>query len=237
MRTLRARWTMVTCALFLGMAIAVPAHAQTTNPDSGLFTEYHAVDGHEFYWDTCGKLPSGAEDCYGAGNLGHFTNACAIMQSASEAIDASTVVRYIYVLDAGRGSEGASLVSFRRTDSISEDHDAISIDKEQTVSLPGIAAGNREACQMVQNPTNVYAGVKQSATVVSINKKSYQITNLDEESGALISITADSYGFVSIDRRRAAEIYGPDGERLRSRGAGGFLINPIDSVYPANHPN
>lgn len=100
MRTFRARWNLLTCALLLVVAIAVPAQAQTGNPDSGLFTYYSTIDSTELNWVTCGTLPS-ATECYGAGHLSPFINACAIVQSVPAVLDAFTVVRYIYVLDSG----------------------------------------------------------------------------------------------------------------------------------------
>lgn len=239
MRTLRAPSNLLTCALLVVVAIAVPAQAQTRNPDSGLFTYYFAMGSTELDWVTCGILPS-ATDCYGTGQLGPFTNACAIVQSVPAAFDAFTVARYIYVLDSGLDADGASLVAYRRTDTISDHGDIISVIKEATVPLPSIVAGTGATCLMVQNPTNVYLGTTQSGTAVSINKTTFDVTTLGIGNGTLTSMTADSYGFVTINRNQAGgitnTIYGPDGEQEFFRNGGVFLINPIDSVNPANYP-
>ena len=239
MRTLSTGWNLLTCALLLVVSIAVPAQAQTRNPDSGLFTYYYAVDSTELDWVTCGTLPS-ATDCYGTGQLGPFTNACAIVQSVPAALDAFTVVRYIYVLDSGSEADGASLVAYRRTDTVSEHGDIISVTKEATVPLPSIVAGTAATCLMVQNPTNIYVGTTQSAAAVSINKTTFDVTALGIGNGTLTSMTADSYGFVTVNRNQAGgitnTIYGPDGEPEIFRGFGAFMINPIDGVNPANYP-
>jgi len=239
MRRLRAHWKLLTCALLVVLAIAAPAQAQTRNPDSGLFTYYSAFDSTELNWVTCGTLPA-AEDCYGTGQLGPFTNACAVVQSVPLAVDAFTVVRYIYVLDSGSGADGASLVAYRRTDTVTELLDSISVTKEATVPLPSLVGGTGATCLMVQNPTNVYAGTTQSSAAVSINKTTYDVTTLGVGNGTLASMTADSYGFVTINRNQAGgitnTIYAPDGQLELFRNGGVFMINPIDAVNPADYP-
>lgn len=239
MRTFRARWNLLTCALLLVVAIAVPAQAQTGNPDSGLFTYYSTIDSTELNWVTCGTLPS-ATECYGAGHLSPFINACAIVQSVPAVLDAFTVVRYIYVLDSGSSADGASLVTFKRTDTVDDYHDTISVTKEATVPLPNIVAGTGATCLMVQGLTNVYVGTTQSATAVRINRTTYDVTTLGTGNGTLTSMTTDSYWFVTINRNQAGgithTIYGPDDQLEMFRDGGVFMINPIDSVIPANYP-
>lgn len=239
MRTLRPHWNLLTCALLVVVAIAVPAQAQTRNPDSGLFTYYSTIDSTVLNWVTCGTLPS-ATECYGAGHLGPFINACAIVQSVPAILDAFTVVRYIYVLDSGSSADGASLVAFKRTDTVDDHFDMISVTKEATVPIPMIVAGTGANCLMVQNPTNVYVGTTQSATAVRVNKTTYDVTTLGIGNGTLTSMTADSYGYVTINRNQAGgitnTIYGPDDQLELFRNGGVFLINPIDSVNPANYP-
>jgi hypothetical protein len=238
LRTLRAHWNLLTCALLVVMTIAfaAPAPAQTTNPDREFFTYYVALGSHTLQWATC---ETRTEQCHGSGQLGPFTNACAVVESVPAVLDASTVVRYIYVLDSGSRTDDASLVAYRRIDTISRHEDNISVIKEATVPLPSIVAGTGASCLMVQNPTNVYAGTKQSGTAVSINKKTHDVTTLNERNGTLSSMTADSNGFVTVNRGEASEatsiIYGPDGELLFPQRGPAFVINPISSVNPADY--
>jgi hypothetical protein len=92
---------------------------------------------------------------------------------------------------------------------------------------------------MVQNPANVYVGFREELTVLSINKETNDVTNLAEDGGTLSSLTADSSGFVSVNRKTIYTVYGPDGRDLGGRTPtdGAFLINPSIAVDPGTAVN
>ena len=232
---------IVAAAVLVAAAAAVPAAAQQKLPDSTLYTEYSASGPHptELNWMTCGSLPR-SEGCYGGGTLGPFTNACAIVQSAPTAINAFTVIRYIYVLDTGSTSSGVTLTAYKRTDTVSQSDDTINVTQVSVVSAPSLTGGTGVSCMMAQNPTNVYAGTNQSSVAVSINKSSYAVSTVGGGYGFISSITADSYGFVVVNSGANGtyvnSVYAPNGDWEGGGGGDYFIINPINALSPANYP-
>ena len=239
MRRYCAHWSVFAAALLLTLGFVVPAHAQNRNPDSTLYTYYETNQPTELHWVTCGSLPL-SEGCYGSGSLGPFTNACAIVQSVPGAINPFTVVRYIYVLDTGSQANGMTLTAYKRTDSLTQSNDTITIQTLATVPLPSLVGGSGVTCMMVQNPTNVYAASNQSSDAVSINKTTYAVNTVGEVFGNVTAITADSYGYVTINQEQNGTygntVYGPNGQLEGDGGGAYFMINPIDAVNPANYP-
>jgi len=239
MRTLRARWNLLTGALLVVLAISLPAHAQNRNPDSTLYTYYFASSTTQLTWVTCGSLPQ-SEGCYGSGTLGPFTNACAIVQSVPAAINSFTVLRYIYVLDSGSSPSGMTLTAYRRSDTVSQSSDTISIATLAVVPLPTLVGGSGVTCSMAQNPTNVYAGTNQGTSPVAINKSTFAVSPAGLFTGPVTAITADSYGYVTIDQNQDGShgntVYAPNGQLESDGGGAYFMINPIDAVNPANYP-
>lgn len=239
MRSLRAHWNLLTGALLVVLAISLPAQAQVHNPDSTLYTYYFASSSTQMTWVTCGSLPL-TEGCYSSGTLGPFTNACAIVQSVPAAINSFTVLRYIYVLDTGSSPSGVTLTAYRRTDTVSQSSDTVSITTLAVVPLPTLVGGSGVTCMMAQNPTNVYAGTNQGTAPVSINKSTFAVNSVGLFSGPVTAITADSYGYVTIDQSQNGShgntVYAPNGQLESDGGGAYFMINPIDAVNPANYP-
>ncbi len=75
---------------------------------------------------------------------------------------------------------------------------------------------------------------------VGINKSSYSAGIVGLVSGTVSSITADSYGFVTIDQAsdgvHGNTVYGPNGVAQSDGGGNYFMINPINSMNPASYP-
>ena len=193
MRRLRAHRNLLMAALLVVLVMAVPAHAQVHNPDSTLYTSYFASSTTQMTWVTCGSLPL-SEGCYGSGTLGPFTNACAIVQSVPAAINAFTVIRNIYVLDTGSSPSGMTLTVYRRTDTVSQSSDTISVTTVAVVPLPTLVGGSGVTCSMAQNPAYVYAGTNQGTSPVAINKSTFAVSPAGLFTGPVTAITADSYG-------------------------------------------
>jgi len=238
MSRLRAHFTLA-MVLLLVLAAGLPAQAQTKLPDSTLYTQYYTNTSSQLHWITCGSLPQ-SEGCYGSGELGPFTNACAVVQSVPAPINSFTVLRYIYVLDTGSSSNGVTLTAYKRTDTVSQSNDTIVVTTVASVPLTSLAGGSGVTCMMVQNPTNVYAGTNQSSSAVSINKSNYSVSQVGVVFGTVSSITADSYGYVTINQDDNGSygntVYGPNGQLQSDGGGGYFMINPIDALNPSNYP-
>ncbi len=240
MRCVRSHCSIFIALAFIMLAIALPAHAQNRLPDSTLYTAYFVIQPPtELHWVTCGSLPL-TEGCYGSGGLGPFTNACAVVQSVPVAVNSFTVIRYIYVLDTGSSPSGMTLTAYKRTDTVSQTNDTISITTQAVVPLPALVGGSGVTCSMAQNPTNVFAGTNPGTTAVAINKSTYGVGLAGLFTGPVTAITADSYGYVTIDQNQNGShgntVYAPNGQLESDGGGAYFMINPIDAVNPANYP-
>jgi|SRR5271166_1778054 len=242
MRCLRYRSGVFTAFLLttLGLAVALPGHAQNRNPDSGLLTIYHSPHpATSISWSTCGYLQQG-DGCYGSGTFEPFVNACSIVQSVPQPLNLSTVLRYIYILDAGSTAGGATLTAYRRTDTVSPSSDTISITQVATVPLPSLVAGPGATCWMVQNPTYVYAATAQGQIVATVNKTSFAVGSIGGFGLNVTALTADSYGYVTVDWGSGSQSenaeFGPNGQTQFSGGGSYFMITTIDGVNPLDYP-
>jgi hypothetical protein len=237
MSHLRARFTLAALVLLLALASGSPIHAQQRLPDSTLFTQYSNFQPTEVSWLTCGSLPL-TEGCYGSGELSPFVNACSVVQSVPAALNPFTVVRYIYVLDSGSSAGGVTLTAFKRTDTVNQSEDTISITTVASVPLPMLTGGTSVNCMMSQNPTGVFASTSQSSSGVIVNKSSYAVSQIG---GSVSSITADSYGYVIVDQGVSGghvfTTYGPNSEPEEDGGGDYYMINPINGMTPANYPS
>jgi len=239
MRRRHTRWVVLAAVLLVTLAIALPAAAQQKLPDSTLFTTYEVNQGlTQLSWVTCGSLPK-SEGCYGSGNFGPFTDACAIVQSVPAPLNFNTVVRYIYVLDTGSSAGGVTLTAYKRTDVVGSTDDTITVTMIAVVPLPAIVGGPGVTCSMAQNPTSVYAATNQSTSAAAINKTTFSVSSAGDFSMNVAAITADSYGYVTILQGSGFSsgftVYGPNGQPQEDGGGSSFMINPIDAAYPANY--
>lgn len=238
MRRFCANFTVLALA---ALATALPAYAQYHFPDDTLFTvySYSQVPTTQINWSTCGSTPQ-TEGCYGSGNFGPFTNACAIVQSSPAPFTPGTVLRYIYILDTGSTASGATLTAYKRTDTVTQTTDEISITKLTVVPLTNLVGGSGVTCYLAQNLTNVYAATNQSPQAAVINKSTFGVTQTGIINGNISAITADSYGYVTVvqgtGNNTGNSVYGPDGSLQQDGGGSYFMINPIDGVNPGSYP-
>ena len=239
MSHLRAHFTLAALALLLAVA-SVPAQAQIKLPDSTLYTNYNAGNpATQISWSVCGSTPQ-TEGCYGHGTLGPFANACSIVESVPAPLNLNTTLRYIYVLDEGSTSGAATLTMYKRTDMVTQTYDYTTVTQLAVVPLTGLVAGPGATCAMVQNPTNVYATTYQGQSVAVVNKSTYAASYVGGFGTNVSAITADSYGFVTIDWGSGFgdenATYGPNGQLQGSGGGTYWMINPVDGVNPAGFP-
>jgi len=239
MHRLHAHWIILTAVLLVTLVMSLPVYGQQKFPDSTLFTTYEVNQSlTQLSWFTCGSLPL-TEGCYGAGVLGPFTDACAIVQSAPAPFNINTVLRYIYVLDTGSSANGASLTVYKRTDTVSQSDDTINVVTLAVVPLSILVGGPGVTCFMAQNPSYVYAATSQTSLAAAINKTTFSVGRVGDFSTNVSAITADSYGFVTIVQGSGFgtgfTVYGPNGAPQEDGGGGPFMINPIDAVYPASY--
>lgn len=241
MRRFCANFTVVAAVALVALAMTLPAHAQYHFPDETLYTiySYSQVPTTQINWSTCGSTPQ-TEGCYGSGNFGPFTNVCSIVQSAPAPFNPSTVLRYIYILDSGSTTNGATLTAYKRTDTVTQTTDEISITKLAVVPLTSLVGGSGVTCYMAQNPSYVFAATNQSGQASVVNKSTFSVTQTGIINGNVSAITADSYGYVTVvqgsGNSTGNSVYGPDGSPQSDGGGGYFMINPQDGLNPANLP-
>ncbi|MEP6899135.1 MAG: hypothetical protein ABI870_11435 [Rhodanobacter sp.] len=217
----------VVTSLLLALAVALPANAgnattavQTTRPDhigiilppspppaqnvvppdSGLYTTYSFGDaGGYVLWLVCGSTV-GSDGCYGSGNLGPFGHAGAIIEG-NETVSGKTVTRNIYVVDdAANGGAGVKLYIYTKTDVVSSPYDQITVNLTGTLSLP-LVGGAGAVSYIAANKGFLFTGTSRSQEAVRIEKDNLSITELGGFSPPInvSSITADKYGFVTVN--------------------------------------
>jgi hypothetical protein len=229
------RWIVLAAVLFVSLAVALPTQAQQKLPDYTLFTTYSVNQSlTDISWLTCGSTQL-TEGCYGSGNFGPFTDACAIVQSVPAPLNLNTVLRYIYVLDSGSGTHGVTLSVYKRTDMVTSSTDNITITTITTVSLPSLVGGSGVSCSMANNPSYIYAATNQSMSAAAINKTTYSVSSVGDFDANVNAITADSYGYVTILQGDGFTVYGPNGSPQEDGGGVMFRINPIDALYPSSY--
>ena len=235
--SLRIHSTVVATVMVVSLAVSLPLLGQQRLPDSTLFTIYNTNQPRtQIEFSVCGSLPQ-SEGCYGGGGLGPFTNACAIVQSVPAPLNINVVLRYIYVLDTGSSTGGATLTAYKRTDTITPSFDTIRVTTVAVVPLPTLVAGPSATCLMAQNPAYVYVATTQGSNLLAVNKEDFSVTLADDNGLNISALTADSYGFVTADwGTQFNEVFGPNGGVQSEGGGAYFMINPIDAIYLADVP-
>jgi hypothetical protein len=240
MRYLQPHAAILGTALLVTLITAFPCQAQQKLPDSTLYTQYSTnIAQTQVAWTTCGYLPL-SYGCYGTGVLGTFTYPCAIVQNVPAPLNLNTVLRYIYVLDAGSAQNGAILSVYKRTDTVTQSNDIIVVTMVASVPLPMLIGGNGATCFLAQNPSYIYVSSGQSSYAAAIKKADFSVNYLESAPNLTTSITADSYGYVTIVFGSGGNsenyVYGPNGQEAGGGGGIFFMINPQDGLNPLNFP-
>lgn len=229
MAPVRGRY-LAMAALFLCLALPF-SHAQKTTslPDSMFYTTYYpATTFIDWY---CGGTEQ--KGCSSFGVLQPFKQACAFLEGNPVLSTFNTVVRNLYVLDAGTGAGDVLLYVYRKTDTVTANLDAINITLIATVPLPSQSGGPNTPCSMAANDNYIYLGTHKSTIAVRVTKSTLALADVDAV-GSIRSITANGNGFVSVagyaNGTPLHVVYDPKGEAIESGGGESALPSTINAV-------
>jgi hypothetical protein len=143
-----------------------------------------------------------------------------------------TVTRYLYVVDRAYGSaqNGVALYAYKRVDTITSSYDTTTFTLAKTVSLP-LTGGSAALTFMGANSGYLVIGTSMTAVPVEVSKKNYAFTSLNVISQIPISITADSYGYVTVTSANAFFVVGPT---VRSRKTAEDPLSPSTRSWAFN---
>jgi hypothetical protein len=244
MSTLRNHWVLLTLPFLLVLNFSIMASAQNAAPlDSTLYTNY-TTDANldTLTWIVCGSLP-GSSGCYGAGSIGPFGKVGAMIEG-NPSTAGSVVTRAIYVVDvaAGVGANQVVLNVFKKTDTITNSSDTISVTLTKTATLP-LTGGASVSCFMAANKGFLFFGTDQTAVAVEVKKSNLNVTQISVTGGINVSsITADQYGYVTVTQgspsggATAFGVWGPTGSLQEDGGGTQFMLNTINAVLPSMIP-
>jgi hypothetical protein len=180
----------------VGLGMTFPALAQTAVPiDSTLFTTYQNYGNNNITWVTCGSTKN-TGGCYGSGTLGPFARVCAVMEGRPVTVG-NTVTRSLYVLDGGSDTSSVSLSVFKKTDTITNNSDTVSITPSKTLTLP-LTGGSNALCSMAANDGFIFVGTNASPNALKVNKLTYSLTRAGAFSLPVTAITGNDYGYVPL---------------------------------------
>jgi hypothetical protein len=234
---MRVRLVVAASVILLILSGSAPLHASPI--DSTLFTIYTlGSTGTYINFSVCGSLP-GTSGCYGSGILGPFGRVGAMIErNPTSDVKASTVTRYIYVLDVAYGSSGnqVALYIYKKVDTINGGDDAVTSSLFKTVILP-LTGGSATVASMAANAKFLYIGTNQDELAVQLQKSNLAITRFAAVSGPynVTSITADQYGFVTVIWGNGAGFYvvNPSGRGQEDGGGAAFMLNTLQSTIPS----
>jgi hypothetical protein len=226
-------------AVFLLLILASPLSAQTsaqkapTAVDATLFTTYDMASNFQSVsWVVCGST-SQTEGCYASGSLGPFGKIGALMEG-SPSTSGSTVSRSIYVVDSASGTSGTgvTLNVYKKTDTVSASSDTVSVTLSKSITLP-LTGGSTALCSMAANSMFLYIGTDQSTEAAVVQKFTLKVTGAGAFSSGVTSITADSYGYVTITQGNGFAVYGPTGAFEEDGGGAEFMLDTMNGVLPS----
>jgi hypothetical protein len=216
----------------VGLGMTFPALAQTAVPiDSTLFTTYQNYGNNNITWVTCGSTKN-TGGCYGSGTLGPFARVCAVMEGRPVTVG-NTVTRSLYVLDGGSDTSSVSLSVFKKTDTITNNSDTVSITPSKTLTLP-LTGGSNALCSMAANDGFIFVGTNASPNALKVNKLTYSLTRAGAFSLPVTAITANDYGYVTVTQEAATQgsgfsVYGPNGMLQEDGGGAPFIPNTTNA--------
>jgi len=220
--------------LILSASLSRSAHAQApTAPDSTLYTTYQ-IFGSSIDATVCGSTQQ-SEGCYGGGQLGPFGIIGSLLES-QPIINGNVVTRGIYVVDIGAGSgSSVALYVYKKTDTISASYDQVSITLQKTIALP-LTGGAGAVSSMAANASFLFIGTNLSNSAIEVSKSNYSTQQAGAFDAGVTSITADSYGYVTITQGNGFAVYGPNGSIQEDGGGSPFMLNTINAVGTSTLP-
>lgn len=203
--------------------------------DSALFTTYTNDNAKTtLYWLVCGSIPPGT-GCYSFGQLGPFGEIGSIVEGSKAYNNAKgTITRHLYVIDQAYGSaqNGVALYDYKRVDTIVNAYDTTTFTLVKTLPLPTLTGASSATVFMAANKEYLVIATSLSDAVVEVAKSKYVITPISDIPESPTSITADSYGFVTVTSPHGFFVVGPDGTLRELGGGSPFTVNSILGTQP-----
>lgn len=246
----RTQRVLLAASLLLAANAVLPASAQfmpvataqTTPPDSNLFTTYSFNSTYTTaYLSVCGST-QGSDGCYGGGTLGSFGRVGAIIEG-TESVDSTTgtVTRYIYIVDeAVNNGTGVTLYVYKKTDVVTSTFDTVSISLANTVTLP-LKGGVSAKTYIAADNNFLFIGTDQSSFAVKVQKSNLTFNQIGGFSPPInvSSITSDKYGFVTvtfggITGSDGFYVFGPSGYVVEDGGGADFMVGNSTGLTTAN---
>jgi hypothetical protein len=237
--------SLVAASLGLAISALFPtvSAAQTSAPDSGLYTTYSFDAGYtSAYLSVCGSTQE-SEGCYGGATLGPFSQAGALIEG-NPSVNAATgvVTRHIYVVDqAASGGTGVTLYDYIKTDSVSASFDTVKVVLSNTVSLP-LTGGSSAKTYLAADNNCLFIGTNQSSFALKVQKSDLSFTQVGGFSPPInvSSITSDAYGFVTVTFGgitggfNGFYVFGPGGALSEDGGGADFMVSNANGLTTAN---
>lgn len=231
------RKLLVASVILLLLGGATPLLASAL--DSTLYTTYNTQAPYtSVVFSVCGSLPK-AEGCFAGGVLGPFGQIGAMIEGdPAQNLKKGTVTRYIYVLDVAYGSAGndVALYVYKRVDTITESDDTVTVTLANTLGLP-LTGGSATTAYMAANSNFVFVGTSQNGLVAMVKKSNLAVTQFGYAPLPLDSITADQYGYVSIEAGSGEsaqfQVFDPNGDYGEDGGGTAFMVNTVLGTLPA----
>ncbi|MFZ0561041.1 MAG: hypothetical protein WAM43_05490 [Terriglobales bacterium] len=231
------RQVLAVSLVFLALTSATPLCAATL--DSTLFATYNTQPPYtSVSFSVCGSLPQ-SEGCFGGGYLAPFGLVGALIEGApTQNLKKGTVSRNIYILDVAYGSSGSqvALYVYKRVDTITSSSDSIATTLTKTVVLP-LTGGSGTVAYMAANGKFLFIGTSQSGYVAQVTKSSLAATLILTPPVPLDSITADQYGYVSVqwgsNQSAQFQVIDPNGDLKEDGGGTAFMVNTLQATLPS----
>ena len=231
------RQVLAASVMLVMLSKAAPLHAAAL--DSTLFTTYDTQSPYTGVgFSVCGSLPQ-SEGCYGGGSMGPFGLIGAMIEgNPVQNRKKSTVTRYIYVLDVAYGSGGndVALYVYKRVDTITPSDDSVMLSLMNTVNLP-LSGGSGTIAYMAANSNFLFIGTSQNGMVAIVKKSNLAITEYGNAAVPLDSITADQYGYVTVEAGSSEfpqfQVFDLKGDFLEDGGGTAFMLSTVQATLPS----
>lgn len=231
------RQVLAALVVLLALSEAMPLHAAAI--DSTLFTTYDTQSPYTSVgFSVCGSLPQSV-GCYGGGALGPFGLVGAMIEgNPVQNKKKGTVTRYIYVLDVASGTSGkdVALYVYKRVDTITLSDDSIALTLTKTVTLP-LVGGSGTVAYMAANSNFLFMGTSKNGMVAIVKKSNFAITQYGNSALPLDSITADQYGYVTVEagntQSNQFQVFGPNSDFGETGGGTAFMLNTVQGTLPS----
>jgi hypothetical protein len=237
------RHFLATCLLLAVTApFATSAMAQTSAPDSNLYTTYSFDKAYTYaYLVVCGSTQE-SEGCYGSATLGPFSQAGAIVEG-NPSVDpfTGTVTRDIYVVDqAANGGTGVTLYDYVKTDVVDASSDSVKVSLKSSTTLP-LTGGSNAKTYLAADNNYLFIGTDQGPFALQVQKSDLTSTQIASGSppANVSSITSDAYGFVTVTFGAIGGssdfyVFNPDGKGTEDGGGVDYMVSSSNGLMTTN---